>query len=80
MTDDPSNPAQPVTVYLRGGGQETYAGYNAGTSSYAPHYESRAVVTRMSSSPVVYERRLPDGSYEEYAQPDGARASRGRCS
>ena len=28
-------PSQPVNVYLRNGGQETYTGYNAGTQSYA---------------------------------------------
>jgi hypothetical protein len=62
VTDDPTNGAQPATVYIRGGGQETYTGYNPGTGSYAAHRESRAVLVRVSSSPVLYERRMPDGS------------------
>jgi YD repeat-containing protein len=74
VTDDPTNGAAPVKVYKRGGGQETYAGYNAGTSSYSPHRDSRAVVTRVSTSPIRYERRLPNGSVEEYGQPDGTLA------
>ena len=72
VTDDPSNVAQPVTVYLQGGGQETHLGYSATTQSYAPHRDSRATVARVSSDPIVYHRRLTDGSYEEYSQPDGA--------
>jgi RHS repeat-associated protein len=35
---------------------------------------SRATVVRTSSSPISYERRLPDGSVEVFAQPDGASA------
>jgi len=29
-------------------------------------------VFKVSSSPVKYERRVPDGSFEEYGQADGA--------
>ncbi len=75
VTDDPSNGAQPVTVYIRGGGRETYTGYSPATASYAPHFDSRAVVKRVSASPIRYERQLPDGSIEEYGQPDGALTS-----
>lgn len=72
VSDDPSNGAQTATVYRTGGGQETYTGYNAGTQSYAPHYQTRAVLVRTSTSPIVYERRMPGGSVEVFAQPDGA--------
>jgi RHS repeat-associated protein len=72
VTDDPTDPAQPVTVYIQGGGQETYTGYDPGTARYALHRESRARVSRPSTSPLRYERLLPDGSLAEYAQPDGA--------
>ncbi len=72
LEDDPVTPSQPVNVYLRDGGQETYTGYNAGTQSYARHPENGVLVARVSSSPIRYERRLIDGSVEEYGQPDGA--------
>jgi YD repeat-containing protein len=72
ITDDPTDGAQPVAVYIRGGGQETYTGYDPTTATYAPHRDSRAVIARVSSSPIRYERRLGDGSVEVYAQPDGA--------
>jgi RHS repeat-associated protein len=71
VEDNPSNLTASVNVYIRGGGQETSSGYNASTQSYAPHMESRAVVVRTSTSPIRYERRLPDGSVEVFAQPDG---------
>lgn len=70
--DDPTNPSQPANLYVPGGGQETYTGYDGSTQSYAPHLESRAVVVRTSTSPIRYERRLPDGWVEVFAQPDGA--------
>jgi RHS repeat-associated protein len=72
VSDDPSNGAQTATVYRTGGGQETYTGYDAGTQSYAPHYQTRAVLVRTSTSPIVYERRIPGGSVEVFSQPDGA--------
>jgi RHS repeat-associated protein len=72
IEDDPVTPSQPANLYVQGGGQETYSGYNAGTQSYARHPDNRALVVRVSTSPVRYERRLIDGSIEEYGQPDGA--------
>jgi len=72
IEDDPVTPSQPVNLYLRGGGQETFTGYNATTQAYARHEEDRSQVVRVSTSPVRYERRLIDGSVEEYGQPDGA--------
>ncbi len=71
VSDDPSDGSQTATVYRRGGGLETYTGFNTGTQSYAPEWRSRAVLARTSASPIVYERRLPDGSVEVYGQPDG---------
>jgi RHS repeat-associated protein len=72
ITDDPVTPSQPVNRYVRGGGQETYTGFNAGTQSYARHPDSRAQMVRVSTSPIRYELRRIDGSVEEYGQPDGA--------
>jgi YD repeat-containing protein len=71
IEDNPTNLSQPVDVYARGGGKETYSGFD-GVSSYAPDRDSRAVVVRTSSSPIRYEKRLPDGSVEVFAQADGA--------
>ena len=72
IEDDPAQPAQPVNLYVRGGGQETFSGYNSGTQSYAPHFKSRSDVARVSTSPLRYERRMSDGSKEVFEQPDGA--------
>jgi RHS repeat-associated protein len=71
VTDDPSNPSAAVTVYLPKGGVESASGYNATTHSYAPTTWNQAVITRTSSSPIRYERQLPDGSVQVFAQPDG---------
>ena len=60
-----------MTLYVQGGGQETYTGYDPGTARYALHRDSRALVVRTSTSPIRYERRNTDGSVAEYAQPDG---------
>jgi RHS repeat-associated protein len=76
IEDNPSNLTQSVTAYRRGGGRETYSGFNSGSQSYAPHMTSRAVVVRTSVSPIRYERRLPDGSVEVFAQSDGAASPR----
>ncbi len=75
LEDDPSNPAQPVSAYHRGGGVEVSSGYDVSTGGYEPERRSRAVIVRASADPIRYERRLPDGSVEEYAQPDGALTS-----
>jgi RHS repeat-associated protein len=74
VEDDPTSPGQPVGVYLRAGGRETYATYDAPTQSYEYHSKSRARVVRVSDDPVTYERRLPDGAVDVYAQPNGALA------
>ncbi len=76
IEDNPSNLTQSVTVYRRGGGRETYSGFNSGSQSYAPHMQSRAVVVRTSVSPIRYERRLANGSVEVFSQSDGAASPR----
>jgi len=72
ITDDASTASQTITVYEQGGGQEVYTGYNPATQTYGVHFDSRATVTRVSSSPLRYERKLRDGTVEVYGQPDGA--------
>jgi RHS repeat-associated protein len=70
VTDNPNSADVQADVYLRGGGAEHYTG-GAGTGVYTPHWRSRAVLAKVSTSPVRYERRLPDGGVEVFAQPDG---------
>jgi RHS repeat-associated protein len=54
--------------YVSGGGGERYANFNSQTGAYAPQTQSQAILVR--TSPTSYERRLPDGSKEIFAQPD----------
>jgi RHS repeat-associated protein len=67
-------PDQAAHVILRGGGREAYPAfvdYDPATMTHGPHGASQALLVRSSSSPIVYERRLPDGSKEVFAQWDG---------
>jgi hypothetical protein len=84
VEDDPETVGQTVNVYLRGGGQETYTGYNPVTQSYAPSFRTQALLTRVADggSPLGYhyEKRLSNGSVEVFAQPDGSLAFPRRCS
>ncbi|RPH39661.1 MAG: RHS repeat protein, partial [Planctomycetota bacterium] len=75
VEDDPANAEQPASTYHRGGGVEISSGFSSTTGSYGPERRSRAVLVRVSADPVRYERRLSDGSVEEYGQPDGALTS-----
>jgi len=68
VVDNPASPGPLVSVYLRGGGQENTNG------SGQPDIDTRAVVNLVSTSPIRYERILPDRSKEIFAQPDGAAA------
>jgi len=70
IEDDPNNANQTLHYYRRGGGREPHL-YNAGTGQFSPHFQTRAVVTRVSSNPIRYERKASDGSVEVFAQPDG---------
>src|SRR5262249_34354418 len=72
IQDDPGNPAADVSLYVGGGGVQNSTGYNSTTQSYAPQYQSHAVIVRTSTSPIRYQRQLPDGSVELFTQPDGA--------
>ncbi|MBL8140839.1 MAG: hypothetical protein JNM38_07020 [Acidobacteria bacterium] len=67
-----------VSVYLRGGGEETYAGSPVGLLTYPAHWRSRAVLARTSVDPVRYERQLPDGGVEIYGLADTAPAGERR--
>jgi YD repeat-containing protein len=66
-----------VWVHLTGGGLEWYADPNS-DGAYDAGWRSQATVVRTSASPLRYERRLPDGTVEVYAQPDNGPANRKR--
>lgn len=70
VIDDPQSPSRDADLYNRGGGTETYVGFDTATQSYAPQYLNGAVLRR--TSPTSYERRLPDGSFEIFNRSDGA--------
>ena len=70
VEDDPTAVGDPLELYLRGGGREPYEGFVNGVS--APQQDSRAILTIVSTDPIEYERELPDGSKEVFAQSDGA--------
>ena len=70
VTDDPNEAATDATVYISGGGVETYSGFDLTSQSYLPDPQSHAVLVRVSSS--IYERRFSDGSKQVFALPDGA--------
>ncbi len=75
VTDEgPGAAAAHPTVYVRGGGTETYSGYNPSTLSYTPDKQTLAVLVRTTST--TYERRFPDGSKEVFTAPDGAGSPR----
>jgi RHS repeat-associated protein len=70
IEDDPSAIGEPVELYQRGGGRQTYEGFDGGVS--APQSDVRAILEIVSTSPIVYERHLANGSVEVFSQTDGA--------
>lgn len=72
IQDDPRLAGATVTRYPSGGGEVIYSGYNSKTGSFTPETLDASVLVRTNASPIAYERRLPDGGREVYAQTDGA--------
>lgn len=72
LTDDPAAPSANIDLFNAGGGSENYNGYNSTTSSYLPSLLTQAILVRTATSPVKYQRKLPDGSIEYYEKVDGA--------
>jgi RHS repeat-associated protein len=71
VEDNPALLVDPVSVYTRAGTFEVHTGYD-GVSSYKIDRYSQAQIVRTNTSPIQYERRLPDGSVEVFSQSDGA--------
>ena len=72
IEDVPSAPFEPVNLYMRNGMRETFDGFDAATSSYKTHRDTRAILVRTGTAPIRYERRLPNGAIDVYTQSDGA--------
>ena len=71
VEDDPVSITNNVRIFVRGGGHEIARDFNQANGEYAPQQESRAIVRRVSTNPIKYERAFPDGSREIYEKSDG---------
>jgi RHS repeat-associated protein len=71
ILDDPDVQAAITTVYVPGGGVESYA-FNESSQTFAPDPQSHAVLVRIQSSPIKYEKRFPDGSKQVFAKSDSS--------
>lgn len=72
VQDDPTAPGNRVLVYLPDGPGRLYSGFNGSNGTFAPEVETGAQLVEVSNSPVVYERRFPDGSKDVYAASDNS--------
>jgi RHS repeat-associated protein len=72
VTDEPNIPGADVSRYLPGGGTYYYSGYNSSSGQFTPQNNDASVLVLTSMDPIIYQRRLKDGSVEVYAQSDGA--------
>ena len=70
VTDDPNNPGAPLTVYMQGGGTESYSGYNASNQSYALQADSQTILTLTSSNSYTCTTR--QGYQQIYSHSDGS--------
>jgi YD repeat-containing protein len=66
--DDPTNGEADVRLFNRGGGYQTYSGYDAATQKYSLDLTTNTSLMKISDH--AYERNFPDGSKEIYAQPN----------
>jgi RHS repeat-associated protein len=70
ITDDPTNVLADVNLYVGGGGQRTYIGFNTNTQTYAYQQYDQNLLTRTGSS--SYELLSGDGSKLVFSQSDGS--------
>ena len=70
VIDDPSSPAANASVYVSGGGTESYSGFDPSSQSYQTDPQSHARLVRTSAS--TYEKRFPDGSKQIFELSDGS--------
>jgi len=70
VTDNPASTSADASVYVSGGGTQSFTGFNPASQSYLPEPKTQAVLVRTSSS--SYERRFQDGSKEIFALSDNS--------
>jgi len=71
IQDYPQQVGINVIRYVRGGGEAAYSDYNSQTGAFDPDPDDASTLVLVSTNPVRYENRFPDGSVEVYAQSDG---------
>jgi RHS repeat-associated protein len=69
VTDTPNDSTTNASVYVPGGGAETYV-FNPDLPGYPPDPQSHAVLVRISNT--RYEKSFPDGSKQVFTQSDGS--------
>ncbi|NYE28233.1 RHS repeat-associated protein [Rhodanobacter sp. K2T2] len=72
VTDDPTSVGANVQIYLPGGYARFYSGYNSSSNSFANEPQTGAILVLASTSPLSYERRMPDGSKDVYSASDNS--------
>src|SRR5262249_30753007 len=72
VTDDPTTAGANVSRYISGGGSYAYSGYNSAQGRFAAQTDDGSLLTRVSASPITYQRQLQDGTVEIYSLSDGA--------
>lgn len=70
ITDNPSNVLADVNLYVGGGGERTFTGFDPGTQTFAPQQYDQTLLHRISTS--SYELISGDGSKLVFSQPDGS--------
>jgi RHS repeat-associated protein len=75
ITDNPANLVADVNLYVAGGGQRTYTGFNTNTQSYRYQQYDNNLLTRTSTNPIVYQLLSGDGSKMIFGQSDGSSGS-----
>jgi RHS repeat-associated protein len=70
VTDNPSNLLADVTIYMDGGGQRVFTGFDPTQQTFAPEQYDQTLLKR--TGPASYELLFGDGSKSVYGQPDGS--------
>jgi len=72
IQDSPKQPSATIRRAVAGGGSVNYTGFDVASGRFQRHREDLGQITRLSSSPIVYERQRTDGTIERYQHSDGA--------
>lgn len=70
IIDNPSNVLADVNLYVGGGGQRTFTGFDSSTQTFAPQQYDQTLLHRISAT--SYELISGDGSKLVFSQPDGS--------